>query len=81
MKHLSIKQDYKTVFTLFVFGVDFVLKLKDNFCMLFIELILKTKPYTGKEKTRLFLFIKCVKKNERKKLADELAVNFQIRKN
>ena len=54
-------------FSLLVFEVDFVLKIEDNVCFLFLEFKLNTKEGTANEKTHLFIFIKFIKKNERKK--------------
>ena len=39
----------KDIFSLFLFGIYFELKIEDNVCVLFLELKLKTKPDTGKE--------------------------------
>ena len=54
-------------FSLFVFEVDFALKIEDNVCFLFLEFKLNTKEGTANEKTHLFIFIKFIKKNKRKK--------------
>ena len=54
-------------FSLFVFEVDFVLKIEDNVCFLLLEFKLHTKEGTANEKTHLFIFIKFIKKNKRKK--------------
>ena len=55
------------------FGIDFVLKIEYNF--LFLELNLNTKQDSTKERTDLFLFIKCINKIYRKK-----PVNFRWEK-
>ena len=50
-------------FSLFIFEVDFVLKIKDSYvCLLFLEPKLHIKQGTGKERIYLFLFIKCLRK-------------------
>ena len=40
-----------------VFEVDFVLKIKNNICLLFLQLTLNTKQGTAKERIHLFLFL------------------------
>ena len=45
-----------------------------NVCLLFLELKLNIKEGTANERTQLFIFIKFIKKNEKKKtneIADE----------
>ena len=39
----------KDIFSLFLFGIYFELKIEDNVCVLFLELKLKAKRDTGKE--------------------------------
>ena len=46
-----------------VFEVDFVLKIKNNICLLFLQLTLNTKQGTVKERIHLFLFLKYIRKN------------------
>ena len=57
----------KDVFSLFIFEVDFTLKIEDTVCLLFLELQLNTKQGPAKERTHLFTFIQYVKKNYWKK--------------
>ena len=59
---------------MFICEVDFLLKVEDKVCLLFLELKLNIKESTVNETTHLFIFIKFIKKNERKKnseIADE----------
>ena len=46
-----------------VFEVDFILKIKNNICLLFLQLTLNTKQGTAKERIHLFLFLKYIRKN------------------
>ena len=64
------------MFQLVCFEVHFVLKIeKNNVCLSFVELKLKTKEGTANERTHFFIFIKFIKKNQRK----NWQMNWQIR--
>ena len=52
---------------MFIFEVDFTLKIEDTVCLLFLELQLNTKQGPAKERTHLFTFIQYVKKKLLKK--------------
>ena len=53
----------KYVFSLFIFVVDCVLKTGGKVSLHFLKLKLYAKHDTAKERTQLFLFIKCTKEN------------------
>ena len=56
-------------FDVFVFEVDFMLKIEDNLCLFtlsWIEIEIETQD-NAKERTNLHLFIKCIKMKLRKR--------------
>ena len=53
----------KDIFSLFIFEVDFAVKIEYNIYLLFVDLKLKTKQDPLKERTNLSIFRKFIKKN------------------